>query len=236
LALTTGQDANRVSICVEDTGVGMDDHVKERVFEPFFTTKAAGQGTGLGLSMVYGVVHAMAGRIALDSAPGKGTSITLFFPRTTAAPQPLVAPVPSHGTPIPNSLSGRTVLLIDDEPLVLRSGVRMLRALGCEVLSAPGGREGADMVRDRDGHVDLVIVDFIMPEMDGVAVIEELQQQYPAVPVILASGYTRESDRLESVRERFGAVGFLAKPYRSEDLMNLAKQLLRAQAAKSIPC
>jgi two-component system cell cycle sensor histidine kinase/response regulator CckA len=235
LTLTTGQDADRVSICVEDTGVGMDDDVKERVFEPFFTTKAAGKGTGLGLSMVYGVVHAMFGRIALDSAPGKGTSITLFFPRTTAAPQPVVAPAPTHATPFPNSLSGRTVLLIDDEPLVLRSGVRLLRALGCEVLSAPGGREGADMVKDKNGNIDLVIVDFIMPEMDGVSVIEELQQNFPSVPVILASGYTRESDRLESVRERFGKVAFLAKPYRSEDLMNVAKGLLRPQAAKALP-
>lgn len=234
LTLTTNQDAHRVSICVEDTGVGMDDEVKERVFEPFFTTKAAGKGTGLGLSMVYGVVHAMFGRITLDSAPGKGTSITLFFPRTTAAAQSMATPVSIHATPFPNSLSGRTVLLIDDEPLVLRSGERLLRALGCQVLSAASGREAIDLVKDKDGNLDLVIVDFIMPEMDGVAVIEELQQLYPSLPVILASGYTRESDRLESIRERFGAVGFLAKPYRADDLLKLAKRLLRPQSPKSL--
>jgi len=226
LTLTTGKDAHQVSICVEDTGTGMDDTVKERVFEPFFTTKAAGKGTGLGLSMVYGVVHAMSGRITLDTAPGKGTSITLFFPRTTAAPQATIAETPRHATANPSLLAGRTVLLIDDEPLVLRSGVRLLRALGCEAFSAASGSEGMAIAKARNGNLDLVIVDFVMPEMDGVAVIEELRKSYPGMPMILASGYTRESERLESLREKFGAIGFLAKPYRSEDLMSVAKELL----------
>jgi two-component system, cell cycle sensor histidine kinase and response regulator CckA len=226
LTLRTGMYADRVSIGVEDTGVGMDDNVKERVFEPFFTTKAAGKGTGLGLSMVYGVVHAMAGRIALDTAPGKGTSITLFFPKAVAAPVAAAAEAPHHGPASPSLLAGRTVLLVDDEPLVLRSGVRLLRALGCEVLSAASGSEGMAKVKERNGAVDLVIVDFVMPEMDGVAVIEELHKLYPTIPMILASGYTRESERLECVRERFSGVAFLAKPYRSEDLMSVAKELL----------
>ncbi len=226
LTLSTGASGDRVSLGVEDTGVGMDQNVKERVFEPFFTTKAAGKGTGLGLSMVYGVVHAMAGRIELDSAPGKGTSITLIFPKAIGAPAGVVAEAPHHGPASASLLAGRTVLLIDDEPLVLRSGVRLLRALGCEVLSAASGSEGMARVKERNGAVDLVIVDFVMPEMDGVAVIEELHKLYPTIPMILASGYTRESERLECVRERFSGVAFLAKPYRSEDLMGVAKQLL----------
>jgi len=117
-------------------------------------------------------------------------------------------------------------LLIDDEPLVLRSGVRLLRALGCEAFSAASGSEGMAIAKARNGNLDLVIVDFVMPEMDGVAVIEELRKSYPGMPMILASGYTRESERLESLREKFGAIGFLAKPYRSEDLMSVAKELL----------
>lgn len=233
LTLTTGMDADRVSIAVEDTGVGMDDNVKERVFEPFFTTKAAGQGTGLGLSMVYGLVHAMAGRIALDSAPGKGTSITLFLPRARAVQARVVAEALRPNPASSGLLTGRTVLLIDDEPLVLRSGVRLLRALGCEVFSAASGSEGIAIVNERRGGVDLVIVDFVMPDMNGVAVIEELHKLYPAIPTILASGYARESERVDAMRERFGGVAFLPKPYRSEDLVNVARELLGSGPAST---
>ena len=232
LTIRTGREADHVLLCVEDTGVGMDANVKERVFEPFFTTKAAGKGTGLGLSMVYGIVHAMSGRIVVDTALGKGTGITLVFPKTTALPQqPAVAEVPRPAVVSPRGLTGLTVLLIDDEPLVLRSGARMLRALGCKVLSAGSGREGVTLVKERNGAVDLVIVDFIMPDMDGVAVIDELCHISPSIPVILASGYTSQSDRMESVQERYEAVGFLAKPYHSEDLVNAAKELLNLAPA-----
>ena len=231
LTMRTGREANCIWLSVEDTGIGMDASIKERVFEPFFTTKAAGKGTGLGLSMVYGIVHAMSGRITLDTAPGKGTCITLAFPKTTLLPEPAVTPPPRLTTTTSRGLSGLTVLLIDDEPLVLRSGARMLRALGCQVLSAATGREAITIAKERNGAIDLVVVDFIMPEMDGVAVIDELCKISPSIPVILASGYTSESDRLESIKEKYEAVGFLAKPYRSEDLVSAAKELLHLPAA-----
>jgi two-component system cell cycle sensor histidine kinase/response regulator CckA len=226
LTMRTGREGERVFLAVEDTGVGMDEAVRERVFEPFFTTKAAGKGTGLGLAMVYGVVHAAGGRIDLDTAPGKGTALTLFFPKATATPQPAVAERPRPAAARTSDLSGKTVLLIDDEPLVLRSGVRLLRALGCNVLSAPDGREGIALAKEREGAIDLVIVDFIMPEMDGVAVIEELHRLFPSLPAILASGYTNESARLEAVKEQHACVGFLAKPYRSDELVSIARSLL----------
>jgi signal transduction histidine kinase/CheY-like chemotaxis protein len=230
LIMRTGREAARVLLSVEDTGIGMDANVKERVFEPFFTTKAAGKGTGLGLSMVYGIVRAMSGRIVLDTAPGKGTCITLAFPKAVALPEPAMAQPPRPAATNPRGLSGLTVLLIDDEPLVLRSGARMLRALGCQVLSAASGREAIAIAKERKGAIDLVVVDFIMPEMDGVAVIDELCKISPSIPVILASGYTSESDRLESVKEKYEAVGFLAKPYRSEDLVGAARELLHLAA------
>ena len=225
LTMTAGKEDDRVFLCVEDTGIGMARDIKEHVFEPFFTTKAAGKGTGLGLSMVYGVVQAMSGRISLDTAPGKGTSIKLFFPKATASPQS-AAEVPRPTIGSLKSLSGLTVLLIDDEPLVLRSGVRLLRALGCQALSAASGCAGIEIVKERKGAVDLVIVDFIMPDMDGLAVIDELCKVSPAIPVILASGYSRDSERLEGVKERYKSVGFLAKPYCSEDLVNITTELL----------
>jgi two-component system cell cycle sensor histidine kinase/response regulator CckA len=226
LTMTTGQEAARSFLCVRDTGIGMDNNVKERVFEPFFTTKAEGKGTGLGLSLVYGAVHAMSGHIVLATAPGKGTSITLLFPTTTAAP---VASVPApdlRPAPNPMYLSGRTVLLIDDEPLVLRSSARMLTALGCHVLTAGSGREGTAIVKERGGAVDLVIADLIMPDMDGIAAIEAIHLIQPSIPVILASGYTRETDRLEAIKQRRDTVRFLAKPYRTAELMEAAKELL----------
>jgi len=225
LTMTTGQKADRVFLCIEDTGTGMNRDVKEHVFEPFFTTKPAGKGTGLGLSMVYGVVQTMSGRIDLDTALGKGTSIKLSFPKATAAPQPAAeATRPTTGSP--KSLSGLTVLLIDDEPLVLRSGLRLLRALGCQALGAASGREGLAIVKERKGAVNLVVVDFIMPDMDGLAVIDELCKVSPDIPVILASGYPRDSERLESLQDRYEAVGFLAKPYCSADLVSVAAELL----------
>ncbi|HEY5281148.1 MAG TPA: response regulator, partial [Polyangia bacterium] len=234
LTMATGKESDDVFVCVEDTGTGMNRAVKERVFEPFFTTKAAGQGTGLGMSMVYGVVQAMSGRIDLDTAPGMGTSIRLSFPRAMAAPQTAAQP-PRPTTERPQSLSGLTVLLIDDEPLVLRSGLRLLRALGCQALGAANGRDGLDIVKERKGAVNLVVVDFIMPDMDGLAVIDELCKVTPEIPVILASGYARDSDRLESVKQRYEEVGFLAKPYRSEDLVRVAAELLHLHGGGTEP-
>ncbi len=227
LTVSTGADENRAIICVEDTGVGMDAKVRERVFEPFFTTKAEGKGTGLGLAMVYGVVHAMSGRIELDTAPGKGTAVTLSFPRITAAVAQVglstVPPPPVSESPC---LSGRTVLLIDDEPLVLRSASRMLKTLGCEVTGAGSGSAGVMLFEEKKETVDLVIVDLIMPEMDGIAVIEQLKKIRSSIPIILVSGYTRESERLESITERYEAVRFLTKPYRPEALIIAAEELL----------
>ena len=226
LTVTTGKEGDRVFIRVRDTGVGMDSDVKEHVFEPFFTTKAEGKGTGLGLAMVYGVVHAAAGRIVLDTTPGKGTSITLLFPAATLAPDVAVLEIPRRAISNPTHLSGRVVLLIDDEPLVLRSGVRMLRALGFEVLSAGSGLEGEALFKERNHAVDLVVVDLSMPDMDGIAVIKALLQIKPSIPAILVSGYTGESERLDSIRERHHGVRFLAKPYTAEELIITAKELL----------
>lgn len=225
LTLATAKEGNHVRIVVEDTGVGMDESTKERVFEPFFTTKAEGKGTGLGLAMVYGFVHSLSGRIVLNTAPGKGTSVTLVFPAATASPSTTAPEAECRVSTNPKYLSGRTVLLIDDEPLVLRASTRMLRALGCDVLSAGSGPAGTAMFRERSDAVDLVIVDLIMPEMDGFAVIEQLYAIRPSVPVILASGYPREPDRLESMKEKHRALRFLQKPYQPEELINASREL-----------
>jgi CheY-like chemotaxis protein len=107
----------------------------------------------------------------------------------------------------------------------------MLMALGCNVLTAGSGKEGTAIVQDRCGAVDLVIADLIMPDMDGIAAIEAIHQIKPSIPVILASGYTRESDRLEAIKAQQSTVRFLAKPYRATELMDVAKELLRLEDA-----
>ncbi len=227
LTLSTTLAEKEVAIGVSDTGTGMDKSVRERVFEPFYTTKAAGRGTGLGLSMVYGVVHAMRGRISLDTAPGEGTTFTLFFPLSQAdAPHGVAANKGAESTEDSHALYGRTILIIDDEALVLRAGVRMLSSIGCEVLSASSGKEGLQRFKENSGKVDLVLVDLIMPEMDGIATVEGISEIDPTTPVILVSGYTRESKKIADL-ERFGdRVRFLSKPYRPEQLIETALDIL----------
>ncbi len=233
LSMTTRLDDNEVSIIVKDTGTGMDENIREHVFEPFFTTKPAGKGTGLGLSMVYGVVHAMNGGIVLDSVPGVGTTITLTFARIDAPPTEMSRS--SIPPPAEDTLEGNTILIIDDEPLVLRSGVRMLRSLGCDVLSAGSGPEGMELLRAHQGTVSLAIIDLIMPEMDGTATLDELLKIDPELPALLVSGYTRESDPVENLQNHRATVGFLAKPYHSSQLIAAAKQLLSPDRISSVP-
>jgi signal transduction histidine kinase/CheY-like chemotaxis protein len=226
LILATGVERESVFICVSDTGTGIDESIRERVFEPFFTTKEEGKGTGLGLSMVYGVVHAMGGNIVLESAPEQGTTFILRFPQTAAVePDPDLSSMPPEPARKNDYLRGRTVLIIDDEPLVLRSGVRVLKTLGCDVLSAPGGREGVALFKENAGSISLVIVDLIMPDMDGVATLEEILAVDEYMPVLLVSGYTRESEKMEDLKDRRATVRFLAKPYKPDELIKAAKYL-----------
>ena len=228
LMLAARREGPCVSVIVSDTGSGMDDVVKEQVFEPFFTTKPPGEGTGLGLSMVYGVVKAHDGEIHLDSTPGKGTTVTLSFPALTAqqklhrSPEVFADPDAER-----RFLSGKTILIVDDEPLVLRATDRMLRTMSCDVLTAEGGREGIAIYAKEQEKISLVILDLIMPEMDGAATMKELKQINSGLPILLASGYSDEADRVDALTSQKSKVSFLAKPYRAESLIAELKQLLR---------
>lgn len=229
LTMTTRADAEAASISVSDTGSGMDDSVRERVFEPFFTTKTEGKGTGLGLSMVYGVVHAMNGRISLDSAPGQGTRVELTFPRAIAdAPDTDATTSVSEAPEATTSLSGFTVLIIDDEPLVLRAAVRMLRTLGCDVISASNGQEGVALFEEKRERIDVAVIDLIMPDMDGIATLEKLLEIDDTVPALLVSGYTQEAEKMEALNKRHPRVRFLAKPYQPAQLTSAVTQLLES--------
>ncbi len=238
LLISTQCDDKEASVCVSDTGHGMEERIRERVFEPFFTTKEEGKGTGLGLSMVYGVVQAMNGRIRLKTVPDQGTTVTLTFPRINDDDtQTRISSLPPAAPESREILRGRTVLLIDDEPLVLRSGRRLLSTLGCTVLTAQNGKEGIEIFRKHREAVSLTIVDLIMPGMDGFATLEALLGIDETIPVLLVSGYTKESDKMESLKKRNTTVRFLAKPYRPDELIAAAKavfDLPRTPAASEV--
>ncbi|MBN2530139.1 MAG: response regulator [Deltaproteobacteria bacterium] len=231
LTMTTGMDERRAFVRVADTGTGIDAAVQEHVFEPFFTTKEEGKGTGLGLAMVYGAVHAMKGRISLESSLGQGTRITLSFPARPGTDLPVSLSAVASTEDV-YSLPGITVLIIDDEPLVLRAGIRMLKTLGCDVLSAESGGDGVAMFEKHRSQVSLIIVDLIMPSMDGLHTLAQIHAMEPEMPAILVSGYSDDSEQMDDFNNNRDHVRFLAKPFRAEQLAALMRQLLRVSREK----
>ena len=181
------RDDDFVAIAIGDSGSGMSDEVKERAFEPFFTTKEAGRGTGLGLSTVYGFVKQSKGTVAIDSAPGAGTTITLFLPRLRAASAP--AADAAAGADVP---AGLRVLLVEDDAEVRAVARGFLEALGCRVSEAASG-EHALLALGRDAPFDLIVSDVALGAgMRGTRLAAEAQARFPALPVLLMSGYSAE--------------------------------------------
>lgn len=205
-----------VALTVTDTGAGMSEELADRVFEPFFTTKDPGAGTGLGLSAVYGAVVDHGGAIALTTAPGEGTSFTIYLP--VDAELRLAtrdATTPSKSTP-----RGR-VLLVDDEPLVRNVGRAMITSLGYEVTLAEDGQTALELFRADASRYSVVLLDMVMPGLSGRETLEALRELDPDVKVVFCSGFTRERVKVEDER----VCGFLKKPYRIADL---AQQLAAA--------
>jgi two-component system, cell cycle sensor histidine kinase and response regulator CckA len=202
---------------VGDDGIGMTDPVRERVFEPFFTTKEAGEGSGLGLPMVYGTVRNHGGDVRLTSSPGAGTTVTVLLP---AADVESGAPGHDGVQRRPSDPRRGTVLMVDDERIVRRAGRRLLEKLGYRVLMAEDGREGLRRFVESRSEIAAVILDLIMPVMDGAEMFRKIREIDPEVRVILASGYSREEMADNLLAE--GADGFLQKPF---DLEALREQL-----------
>jgi PAS domain S-box-containing protein len=203
---------NFVAIAISDTGSGMPEEVKERAFEPFFTTKEAGRGTGLGLSTVYGFVKQSRGAIAIDSAPGAGTTVTMYIPRPWDDDNPLDGCV----APIDAVPEGLRVLLVEDDAEV-RNVVRMfLVALGCTVSMAASG-EQALLALGPDAQIDLLLTDIALgPGMRGTQLAAEAQRRFPALAILLMSGFSTEL--LEADRDSPPSWELLRKPYSREEL------------------
>jgi PAS domain S-box-containing protein len=201
-----------LQIRVVDTGTGMSTEVKRRIFEPFFTTKEPGKGTGMGLASVYGTVKNHKGAIDVQSTPGAGTEFVLYFP-VSGANEPHRADGGNLQTP--ERLSAR-VLLIDDEILVLGATRKMLEQLGCDVETANTGAEAIAVCETSHDAFDAIILDLIMPGMNGKETFRRLRKINPRAAVIVASGYSLEGEVQELLDE--GAQAFLKKPFDAEEL------------------
>ena len=209
-------------LTVADTGQGMDEETREKIFEPFFTTKGLGQGAGLGLSTVYGIVREHRGRISCHSEPGLGTTFRLYFPVHEAGEQE--APKGEPQAPASPSPGRQTILLVDDEEPIRRLGTEFLEGAGYRVVQAKSGEEALDYFRRSEKGVDLVILDLGMPGMGGNRCLAGLLSLDPGVKVLVASGYSAEGSMGDTLQA--GASAYLTKPYRLGDLLEAVRDIL----------
>ena len=218
---TPGASPNEVVLRVEDTGSGIAPEVLPHVFEPFFTTKEMGRGTGMGLSMVHGVVRQSGGRIEIATDTG-GTAMIVRLPLASAMPSPTPARVSAE-----RSVDGARILLVDDEPVVRTIARRILGNAGFEVVEAADAAQ-ARAVMEGGGPFDLLVTDVIMPGMRGPELARLVHESHPDLPVLFVSGFTGE-DALEGLEP--GRVAFLAKPFAMEQLLEAVRGLLRRRVA-----
>ena len=184
-----------VRLSVIDTGEGMDSATLARAVEPFFSTKETGRGTGLGLSMVHGLTAQLGGAFVLDSVEGEGTRADLYLPVTEAKPEtPVVA---GHDGAL-QPARPLSILVVDDESLVLRGTAEMLRVLGHRVIEAEGGAEALATLR-RDPAIEAMVTDYKMPRMDGAELARRVRKARPEMPILLISGYTGTADPIEGL-------------------------------------
>jgi len=210
-----------VMLAVGDTGVGMTPEALERAFEPFFTTKETGKGSGLGLSMVYGLVKQSSGHITIHSEPGQGTTVQLYLPKIA---QPARAPTEPQATDLSIRGQGQIILVVEDDADVRQFAVSALRGLGYTPLQAADAAT-ALRVLETLPQISLLFTDIVMPgEMDGVRLAAEAQRRYPGLRVLLTSGYTEHAPLGNG--ELTETVEVLAKPYRKADLGRKLRMLL----------
>jgi two-component system cell cycle sensor histidine kinase/response regulator CckA len=210
-----------VRLTVGDTGTGMTADVLRQAFEPFFTTKEMGKGTGLGLSTVYGIVTQSHGRLRVHSAPGKGTTFEIFFPHAGEA---AAAPMPAATKP--GARGSETVLLVEDDAMVRRLAEATLERAGYRVFTAPSGGDALRLAAGRDGAIDLVVTDVVMPGMPGPELAQRLEASQPGLRVLYMSGYADDTMARHGVSEE--RVSFLAKPFTPDELARRVRDVLDA--------
>jgi two-component system cell cycle sensor histidine kinase/response regulator CckA len=219
-----------VLIEVIDTGSGIAKENFTKIFEPFFTTKAVGQGTGLGLSTVYGVVKQTGGFITVDSELGKGTIFRVYLPRHTAVA--VVEKTEEADRSSQGDVTGQdTILLVEDEDAVRSFAARALRMRGYTVLDAASGEAGLEIVRNHEAAIDLLITDVVMPNMDGPTLVRAARPLRPDMRIIFMSGYAEDAFRRNE--EKAEDLHFLPKPFGLKQLVAKVKDVLSGAAPAS---
>jgi two-component system cell cycle sensor histidine kinase/response regulator CckA len=207
-----------ILLAVTDTGKGMDEETRRHVFEPFYTTKGVGEGTGLGLASVFGIVKQHHGDIRLDTGPGKGTRVEIYLPRAERVVAPEAPQTAGH-------MGGsETILVVEDEAGVRSLICRGLENLGYTVLEAPNGREALRVYQKHAGVVSLVVTDVVMPEMHGQELAKQLQAMQPGIKVMYISGYPQ--DVIGDYGALDASVRFLQKPFSHPELGRKVRQVL----------
>jgi PAS domain S-box-containing protein len=207
-----------VKISVTDTGIGMDKSTRQRIFEPFFTTREMGRGTGLGLASAYGIIKNHDGFINVYSEKNEGTTFNIYLPASEKE-------VIDEKELAEDILKGsETVLLVDDEDMIIDVGQDILKLLGYEVLPARGGEEAIEVYKKNHDKIDMVILDMIMPDLGGGETYDRLKEINPDIKVLLSSGYSINGQATE-ILER-GCDGFIQKPFNIMDLSQKIREIL----------
>jgi len=214
----TVEPGRYVKISITDTGVGMDEETQKRIFEPFFTTKEMDRGTGLGLASVYGIIKNHGGIINVYSEKGEGTTFNIYLPTSEKEGM--------EEEELPEELlkGTETILLVDDEDMIIDVGQGMLKALGYTVLVARGGKEAIELYRANKDNIDMVILDMIMPQIGGGKAYDRMKKINPDIKVLLSSGYSING-QAEEILDR-GCDGFIQKPFNMSQFSQKIREIL----------
>ncbi|TXT41262.1 MAG: PAS/PAC sensor hybrid histidine kinase [Comamonadaceae bacterium] len=220
----SGLRGQHVKLSVSDTGCGMSEATQERIFEPFFTTKPVGQGTGLGLSVVHGIMRSHMGSIKVQSSLGQGSTFNLYFPVTDAeierAPTASIEKLPDMGV-------GQSVMVVDDDEALVFLLKRLLTRKGYRVITFTDPLQALTQLRDPAFTCNLLVTDYNMPGYSGVDLLRDVQQLRPHLPVALASGYVTPDIEREAIAA--GARALIHKPNDVDELCATVQKLLREQ-------
>ena len=207
-----------VKMSITDTGIGIDKALQQKIFDPFFTTKEGGKGTGLGLASAYGIIKNHGGFINVYSEKGQGTAFTIYLPASEKAV------IHTKKQPMDIPKGNETIMLVDDEAFVTEIGKDMLESLGYNVLVAGSGASALELYRNNVDKIDMVILDMIMPRMNGAQVFKHLRKINPELKVLLCSGYSLNGDAADMLDQ--GCNGFIQKPFSVIQLSQKVREIL----------
>lgn len=214
----TNDNCETIIIEIVDTGCGIPDDIADKIFNPFFTTKNQGEGTGFGLATAYAVIEQHKGTISFKTKIGTGTTFRIELPLSNLEVKPK-----KNNHPNTNVIRNKTILIIDDENVVRKTITKILEKEGASVLIAENGKQGVELYKEKSDSIDLVLLDMIMPIMDGEECFIKLKEINPNIKVIVASGYSK-GGKIEKM-ESLGLSGFIAKPYKKVEILNTISEL-----------